>query len=145
MINDKKHRTAIGRTTLSLPARFLVANELLTGLVLDFGCGRGDDAKELGIDKFDPFYYPQKPEQKAFDTVMVNYVANVLEDDEIPEFLEDVRAVLKKGGKAYISVRRDVKKEGWTSKGTYQRNVELDLPVVETKSKGKYRMYLLQN
>jgi hypothetical protein len=37
-------------------------------------------------------------------------------------------------GVAYITVRRNLKKDGFTSKGTYQRIVRLNLPIVEENS-----------
>ena len=144
MINDKKHRTAIGRTKLSLPAKFLSSQGLLTGRTIDIGSGRGFDSKALGLEQYDPHFSPEMPAGK-FDTVMSNYVVNVLTDEEIPEFLDGIRAILNPGGKAYISIRADVKKEGWTKIGTYQRNFELDLELMDTKSKKKYRMYVLEN
>jgi hypothetical protein len=56
--------------------------------------------------------------------------------------LESIRRKLTRGGLAYITVRRDVKVEGVTSKGTYQRNVTLDLPIVKER-KGAFCMYVM--
>ena len=49
-----RHRTAISRNALSLPAKVLFQTGLVSDETsfLDFGCGRGDDVKflkELGI------------------------------------------------------------------------------------------------
>jgi hypothetical protein len=48
---------------------------------------------------------------------------------------------LSEKGKAYLTVRRDVKQDGATSRG-YQRNVLLDLPIVKEK-KNNYCIYKL--
>jgi hypothetical protein len=54
----------------------------------------------------------------------------VLPEEECQPILDRLLRLLKPGGKAYISVRRDPFKEGVTSKGTFQRKAFLDLPVL---------------
>ena len=39
--------TAIRRTDLSVPVRYLLRHDLLKGRILDFGCGFGYDTDEL--------------------------------------------------------------------------------------------------
>lgn len=39
--------TAIKRTDISVPTRYLLKNGLLKGRILDFGCGFGFDTDEL--------------------------------------------------------------------------------------------------
>lgn len=39
--------TAIKRTSLSVPTRYLLQHNLLKGRILDFGCGYGFDTDEL--------------------------------------------------------------------------------------------------
>ncbi|HEY9694428.1 MAG TPA: methyltransferase domain-containing protein [Oculatellaceae cyanobacterium] len=80
--NKFSHLTAIERVYLSFPARFLIENNLLQGKILDFGCGFGNDVKLLqqkGLDitGYDPYYFPQYPNEK-FDTIICFYVLNVL-------------------------------------------------------------------
>jgi len=142
MKNDKAHKTAITRKTLSVPMRLLRDRGLLTGRVLDYGCGKGFDADELGIAGFDPFHRPEKPEGQ-FDTVVCNYVLNVITDDEVHGVLKGIHDYLVVGGTAYITVRRDIKKEGWTKTGTYQVNRVLPFEVVAEK-KGAYIIYKIK-
>ena len=75
--------TAIRQTTLSAPTRYLLQHGMLKGRILDFGCGFGFDADELkrqgyDIAGYDYYYRPKYPEGK-FDTILCNYVLNVLE------------------------------------------------------------------
>ncbi len=45
--NKYSHLTAIERTYLSFPAKYLFNQNLLQGEILDFGCGFGNDVKLL--------------------------------------------------------------------------------------------------
>lgn len=141
------HKTAISRTRgLSVPMRILNGQHdaiLANKTVLDYGCGRGEDADALKFKKFDPHFFPDMPEGR-FDIVVNNYVLNVLPIDKQDELIAKILAKVKVGGKAFITVRRDVKKEGFTSKGTYQRNVTLNFPVFFEK-KGQYCIYEIAN
>jgi len=131
------HETAIARKTLSVPARRLREANLVKGRVLDYGCGKGQDAKGLRCDKYDPHYAPSKPRGK-YDTILCSYVLNVLDTPERAKVLADIRKLLKKGGRAYITVRRDASHFRGL---TWQHLVELDLPVVwQTNSYCVYKM-----
>jgi DNA phosphorothioation-associated putative methyltransferase len=84
--NIARHRTAIGRGDLSMPVRQSLRDELIspTSSVLDYGCGRGQDVARLiqmGVDArgWDPFYAPETP-LVVRETVLLNYVLNVIED-----------------------------------------------------------------
>lgn len=133
-IINNPHLTAIERTSMSFPARWLKQNNFLKGEILDFGCGFGFDTDELkkqGFDiwGYDNYYRPDYPE-KRFDTIICNYVLNVLEPNEQAEVLMSVSELLKPSGKAYFAVRRDLKSEGFRThyvykKPTYQSNVIL--------------------
>ncbi|MEB3179352.1 MAG: bifunctional class I SAM-dependent methyltransferase/HIT family protein [Nostocaceae cyanobacterium] len=132
--NQFSHLTAIERTYLSFPAKFLLNNNLLQGKILDFGCGLGNDVKVLGekgfdITGYDPYYFPEYPQEK-FDTIICFYVLNVLFAEEQANALMGVSHLLKPGGKTYYAVRRDIKKEGFREhyihkKPTYQCIVKL--------------------
>jgi hypothetical protein len=128
-------KTAISRTKPAKPMTILSDKGLLKGKKLDYGCGKGLDAETFKMEKFDPHYFPDKP-KSLFDTITCQYVLNVVEKEKEAAILKDIQKLLKKEGKAYITVRRDIQKEGLTSKKTFQRNVVLDLPVISEKKNG---------
>lgn len=140
--------TAIKRTNLSVPTRFLKDNNLLKGRILDFGCGYGFDTDELhrqgyNITGYDYYYRPDFPEGK-FDTIICNYVLNVLEPYAQAEVMMNVTNLLKPDGTAYFAVRRDLKEEGFRLHAihrqyTYQCNVKLPFKSLECNS--SYELY----
>ena len=131
---NNPHLTAIERKTLSFPTRLLKDRNLLLGDILDFGSGFGYDTDQLkeegyNIIGYDNYYRPEYPE-KQFDTIICNYVLNVLEPNDQAEVLMSVSELLKPTGKAYFAVRRDLKYEGFRThyvhkQPTYQSNVVL--------------------
>lgn len=131
---NNPHLTAIERNAISFPTRWLAQHSLLNGEILDFGCGYGYDTHQLqkqgyNIVGYDNYHRPDYP-KKRFDTIICNYVLNVLEPNEQAEVLMAVSELLKPTGKAFYSVRRDLKKEGFRmhfvhKKPTYQCNVLL--------------------
>ena len=139
--------TAIKRTKPSLPLRFLIDKNLLKGSILDYGCGRGFDAEYLDkkgfcIDSYDPHWNPSGIKKSVYDTIFCNYVLNVLEtDDEIFSVIKNVQDLLKNNGLAYFAVRRDLKKDGFTTRG-YQRVVKLKAPTAFKKS-GSFCTYVI--
>ena len=51
--NNFSHLTAIDRIKLSSPVQFLLSKNLLSGRILDFGCGLGTDvnfSQQKGLD-----------------------------------------------------------------------------------------------
>jgi hypothetical protein len=85
-VTVKRHLTAIDRDKLSAPMQALARHNYLDGeySVFDYGCGKGDDAKELeahGIDVafWDPVYYPERSKKSA-DIVNLGYVINIIEE-----------------------------------------------------------------
>jgi len=82
----ERHRTAIDRNQLSQPMQALARHNYLNGeySVLDYGCGKGDDVRELeahGIDitGWDPVHRPEE-EYSTRDIVNLGFVLNVIED-----------------------------------------------------------------
>jgi diadenosine tetraphosphate (Ap4A) HIT family hydrolase len=140
--------TAIKRTDLSVPTRYLLQHELLKGKILDFGCGFGFDTDELkkqGFDivGYDYYYRPDYP-CGQFDTIICNYVLNVLEPYAQAEVLMNVSNLLKPTGTAYYAVRRDIEEEGFRlhaihKQYTYQCNVKL--PFQSLVSNSSYELY----
>ena len=139
--NDKAHMTAINRNHSSAPTTWLKEQGLLDARIqkiLDYGCGHGIDAYWLSratdgenVDKYDPYYFPlTKLVEASYDVIICIYVLNVVFEDEQEKIISRITKLLKPGGKAYFAVRRDIKKEGFTTKKTFQRNVVLDLPVL---------------
>lgn len=119
---------------------------------LDYGSGRGDDADRLSMDKFDPHYTKglivepngQTVFHKYYDVITCNYVLNVIPSvSDRLNVLADIQSMLlDDSSRAYIAIRRDIKKEGYTSNGTYQENVTLNLPVV-VERKNQFIIYAL--
>lgn len=154
---NNSHKTAITRSKPSAPMNYLHGEGLLLGHMLDYGCGKGFDADHFKMDKFDPhftkgevyrndgFVYYLTDLRDNYDTITCNYVLNVIESvHERTEVLNNIRYLLKPGGVAYITIRRDAQvAEGCTSKGTYQESVALDLPI-EHEKKGGYIIYRME-
>ena len=134
MENRNSHLTVKERTKESFPTRILFERNCLKGKILDFGCGLGTDVtflKQNGFEVigYDKYYFPEFPQEK-FDTIICNYVLNVLLPEEQTDVLMEVSHLLKPTGKAYFTVRRDVKKNGFVynpkrQATVYQCNVKL--------------------
>ena len=143
------HKTAISRKGPSAPLKLLLGKESLKSPILDYGCGRGADSKHLSalsydVSSYDPYWSPINIDDKdgAYNTIICNYVLNVVEKLEEEDILKDIKRLLSKNGVAYLAVRRDIKKEGVTTKGL-QRNVTLNLPKLYEK-KGSFCIYKLK-
>lgn len=84
----KRQRTALSRRDLSRPLSLALADGLLTQVdtVLDYGCGRGDDMRNLlgrgmTCSGWDPEHHPRGRRLPA-SVVNLGYVVNVIEDRE---------------------------------------------------------------
>lgn len=141
----RSYLTAISRKKASAPMTWLKAQGKLKGRILDYGSGRGEDADIFKTERYDPHFSPEMPKGK-FDTIVSNFVLNVLSEEETDMVIDDVKSRLKPGGEAYFAVRRDVKEEGFTSRGTFQRTVYLgaDFEIVK-EVKGGYAIYRMIN
>ena len=127
--NALAYQTTKERVRPSFPIMQLLKQNCIIGRVLDFGSGLGIDfeflkTKNIEITAYDPHYAPEYPQGK-FDTIICNYVLNVLLPEEQTHILMEVSALLKPQGKAYFAVRRDIKKNAFLFNGTYQCNVIL--------------------
>ncbi|EIU6793717.1 DNA phosphorothioation-associated putative methyltransferase [Vibrio parahaemolyticus] len=83
-----RHKTAIVRHELSSPMKTLAKQGYLDGRfsIFDYGCGRGDDLRELeahGIDAlgWDPVFSPDNDKVNS-DIVNLGFVLNVIEDQD---------------------------------------------------------------
>ncbi|MFO8000079.1 MAG: bifunctional class I SAM-dependent methyltransferase/HIT family protein [Marinilabilia sp.] len=131
---NHSHLTAKERDKMSFPTAWLLRNKLLNGEILDFGCGYGKDVEELKnigfyCDGYDNFHRPEYPKKK-YDTIICQYVLNVLKPAEQQEVIMQVSSLLKPDGKAFFTVRRDLKFKGFRmhkvhKKTTYQCDVIL--------------------
>ena len=147
MQNVQSYNTAISRKKASVPLRYLEEKGYLKGAILDYGCGKSadfDHLKRAGYtaEAYDPYWKPIDLSGMSFDTVLCTYVLNVVNAEAEDEILRSIKSLMKKGGQAFIAVRRDVKKDGKTSRG-YQRNVSLDLKVIKENS--SYCIYSFSN
>ena len=124
------HLTAITRITPSVPARKLHEAGLLQGRTLDYGCGKGKDADVFKMNRYDPHYAPLMP-PGVFDTITCTYVLNVVPPEDVPNILKTIHDLLAPGGTAYVTVRRDLSSKAQKGRGTTQRNVTLDLPILK--------------
>jgi DNA phosphorothioation-associated putative methyltransferase len=138
---NKPHLTAIKRSKLSAPMRYLLEQELLGLTLLDYGCGKGDDVEhlaELGYHSagWDPHWKNEEDDRELLeghaDVVTCNYVLNVLPPKERQEVIDKLLAL--DADAVYVSVRRDFKEDYVTKKGTQQYLVHLDYPVVHENS-----------
>lgn len=83
-----RHKTALSRDKLSVPLFLIAQRGYLNGdySVLDYGCGKGDDLRELeehGVDctGWDPAHRPDV-HIEASDIVNLGFVINVIEEKE---------------------------------------------------------------
>ena len=119
-------QTAMARTGPSAPAQHLPAHapQLLRGRLLDFGSGRGADAKALRATPYDP-HHPDAAVRKrptgTFDTVLGIYVLNVLPKAERHAALRESAAYVKRGGHLVLAVRPQAEVAatvtGWSRNG----------------------------
>ena len=137
MLPVARHRTAIGRNSLSAPMAALNAAGLLEDgvSVLDYGCGRGDDVRALraaGIDAvgWDLHFAPDRSVLAPRHVVNLGFVLNVVEDPterrdvlrrafDLAERCLTVAVMLV--GKGDVSGHRPHGDGFLSSRGTFQR------------------------
>ena len=138
----QSYKTAIKRNKLSTPMRYLKERGLLTGKILDYGSGFGNDALLIGASQYDKHYQQKYPKGQQFDTITCNYVLNVATGSEQVEILTNIHELLTTNGKAYIAVRSDLKMKEQPGRGCIQVQVHLTLPLIGQN--GNFRMYMME-
>ena len=125
MANDKKlpplersAKTAIGAGTSGLGGTvgtYLAADKLFNkkeGKKLDFGSGRGDGAKAIKADTYEP-YVKSKPNfttsgqipSNSYDKITSLNVLNVIPPEQRKEAVKEIARVLSPNGEAIVSTR----------------------------------------
>lgn len=131
-----RYKTAIVRHELSGPMKTLAKQGYLDGpfSIFDYGCGRGDDLRELeahGLDAlgWDPVFSPDN-EKVTSDIVNLGFVLNVIEDqDERLEALLSAWELAEKilvvsimlANESYIAQFQPYKDGVITSRNTFQK------------------------
>ena len=141
-MKDKSYKTAITRKVHSVPMRWLIEKgHVKKGQNgLDFGCGKGFDADELGFVGYDPHFRPELPEGE-FDVITSIYMLNVIQDDHERARAEMAIIALADENKcrAYMAIRNDTQAlNGCTGKGTWQgfvRPTYADWEIIETNAR----------
>ena len=142
-----RHKTAIDRNQLSQPMQILARHDYLNGdwSILDYGCGKGDDLRELeahGIDAsgWDPAHNEEGTLVNS-DIVNLGFVLNVIEDRaERDETMRRAWAYADKliviavmvAGESTINQFQQYKDGVITSRNTFQRYY----------SQGEFRYYV---
>lgn len=132
----ERHKTAIDRNKLSAPLQILARHNYLSGdySILDYGCGKGDDIRELeahglNISGWDPVHNPEG-ELINSDIVNLGFVLNVIEDQsERTETLQRAYSYAEKvlvisvmiGGESLIAQFQPFKDGIITSRNTFQK------------------------
>lgn len=120
------YKTAKSRIKVSKPTEFLHRMAFVYGKTLDYGCGKGMDTKyllEQGVNVFgyDPHYQPELSET-SFDTIICNYVVNVIDDFNVRiDLFRKAFDLLAPGGKMYITARNTKEINYESNKGNWQR------------------------
>ncbi|MDZ7807408.1 MAG: HIT family protein [Gracilimonas sp.] len=133
--NPNSHLTAKERDKVSYPTRKLFNMGVIEGEVLDFGSGFGKDveflnAKEYQLHRLRSASCARLSRSRNLIPFICQYVLNVLLPEEQAEVLMSVSELLKPTGKAFFTVRRDLKRVGYRTHyvhkvPTYQCNVKL--------------------
>jgi hypothetical protein len=133
-VADKlSYKTALKRTKLSAPVKWLLKNVKFGFYRLDYGSGKSKDAFLINslssydyCTMYDPYYSPfgSISERHKYHTILCTYVLNVVSAKTQAKIIADIKKRLYKHGKAYFSVRSDIKGTIYSSKGTMQRQIE---------------------
>ena len=102
---------AIKRKTPSKASLLYNQLNILTGRILDYGCGYGLDAKINNWESYDPCYYENILEGK-FDTIVCTNVLSAVSSKIRGEIIENIRELLKNNGNAYFAIPRNLPIKG---------------------------------
>lgn len=101
-----RHKTAMTRAALSRPLATAIRDSIVTETtsIFDYGCGRGDDLRNLAalgytVTGWDPTHRPSASRKPA-DVVNLGYVVNVIEDPT--ERVETLRNAWKLARRALV-------------------------------------------
>ena len=84
-------------------------------------------------ESYDPYWNPINLGKRTFKTLLCTYVFNVISKNKEGPLIKKIKSLLEPEGIAYITVRRDIKKDKVTTKGI-QRVVGLNLKVIKEDS-----------
>jgi len=159
------YKTAISRKTASKPTRDFFQKGLLSGNILDYGCGKGADVtflkkQGLSVTGYDPHYCPEFNKSKKYDVVLCNYVINVIpHKTERRELIRNLLKACKVMGIVIITARpiREIEynanrsnwtpvKDGFkTKRGTFQKGFAVSTIMQYLPSNGKLKYRLIYN
>lgn len=146
----KREATAMSASKPSAPTQWAFHRGLIIPVVFDWGCGKGRDSKwlnslNIGVISYDPFYkpepYPRNIDFQKVNTVLLNYILNIIEIiEERRKILEEIYNLAKSGTIVIISTRsqreieRNAKRSYWkklndgylTRKNTFQKGFSLE-------------------
>ena len=144
------HSTAMGRMKLSRPMSHLLKNSYIpsecdgNAYILDYGCGKGDDIRDLvseGIycHGYDPHHRDEKWTLNwKWDVVTCIYVCNVLGREQANSLIGDIQEILKPRGICYMAIRNDLPDTGRWGRGCIQTPWKLKGAGLLHKSAGFY-------
>ena len=94
------------RTRLSTPMQYLEDMNLLTGSILDYGCGYGTDANFLLCDRYDSIFYPiiaKRALKNGFDTITCFFILNTIKKPD--RIIKKLRSRINATGKIYYAIK----------------------------------------
>jgi len=138
-VSEASKHSAMSRTKPSAPFTWLAKHGELVGRILDYGCGYGMDVKSFGVEGYDPNWDVPLPDGD-FDTIVCNYVLNVVDEDEQKEILTHIKSLLSAVGRAFIVARRDLKVEGQDGRKGYKQRM-VYLPFEKVHHTSGYQIY----
>jgi hypothetical protein len=131
---DNTASTAIARKKPSVPCKWLFEKTTYiryywNANILDYGCGRGEDADHYDMYRYDPNSFPTMPDGK-YDAILCTYVFNVIDDLDRKRAAYNMLGLLDRNGGVYITVRRDLPKGGKQGRKCWQHYVTLPFAVI---------------